>query len=100
MTLGAQLAALEQELKHLLTADDAELTKAVEQTQLPEWAIDNGASQEGYIAGTLLSVESACKHLRDRLAVPLEVVCRITCTSVQITGPLEEGADMQPTQEE
>jgi hypothetical protein len=32
MTLSRQLAALEQELKRLLTADDAELTKVVEQT--------------------------------------------------------------------
>jgi hypothetical protein len=98
MALSEQLAALEQELKRLLTADDAEVTKAVEQTRLPEWAV--GASQEGYIAGTLLSVESACKLLRDRLAVPLELVCRIDCTSVQITGPLEDSSGIQPAQDE
>lgn len=98
MTLSEQLAALEQELKRLLTADDAELTKAVEQTQLPEWAV--GASQEGYIAGALLSVESACKLLRDRLALPVEVVCRISFTTLQLTGPLEEGTDIQPAQDE
>jgi hypothetical protein len=97
MTLSEQLAALEQELKRLLTADDAEVTKVVEQTQVPEWAV--GASQEGYIAGTLLSVESACKLLRDRLAVPVELVCRIDYTTVQITGPLEEGSGIQPAQE-
>lgn len=98
MTLSEQLAALEQELKRLLTADDAALTKAVEQTKLPEWAV--GASQEGYIAGTLLSVESACKLLRDRLAVPVEVVCRISFTTFQLTGPLEEGSNIQPAQDE
>lgn len=98
MTLSEQLAALEQELKRLLTADDAELTKVVEQTQLPEWAV--GASQEGYIAGTLLSVESACKLLRDRLAVPVELVCRISYTSVQITEPLEESSDIPPARDE
>jgi hypothetical protein len=85
MTLGEQLAALEEELKHLLTADDTELAEAISQTKLPEGAAE--VEPAGYIAGTLLSVEWACKLLRDRLAVPHEVVCRIEINFTQFTGP-------------
>jgi len=89
MSLGEQLVALEQELKRFLTANDVELAEAVGQTILPEWAA--GASQEGYVAGTLLSVEQGCKLLRERLNVPLEVVFRVELSPLQIIGPFEEG---------
>ena len=51
MALSEQLVALEQELKRLLAADDAELSKAVQETRLPEWAA--GAELDGFVAGTL-----------------------------------------------
>jgi hypothetical protein len=91
MTLSEQLAALEQELKRLLTADNAEMAEAISQTKLPEWAAE--VEPVAYIAGTLLSVEWACKLLRDRLGVPLEVAAHVEFTPLQIIGPLEDGTD-------
>lgn len=76
----AQLRALEDALKRLWMLDDVMLDAAIKQMNRAE----EGAQADplGTFAGTLYSIEQACKLLRGRLNVELTAASQVEMTSI------------------